>query len=215
MSLVSLARAAGVTWLFSNSPSCTLSRSVRAGRHEHNVDVPLVDDLANLLAIFGQGAEANFAGVHLGRLPGGANAERHVRVFGVGNDEVWRAGGIGMNGGQLLIERFLHGKFLKRFRARWLTRRADATEHGVDGFAQHLTAFAEGLQFFGPQLDFEPIEPRPRGRPRWGPTAPRRECRSSLVARSIRGGRGGDRGRSIRSLLEWRCRRRSRRPPSS
>ena len=114
MSLVSLARAAGRDVAVVEQPFADRQRVVAAGRHEHDVDQTLPRDLADVLAILGQRAHANFAGVHLGRAARGADAECHVGVLGVGQDEVLAAGRIGVNGGQLAIERFLHGSGLER-----------------------------------------------------------------------------------------------------
>ncbi len=61
---------------------------VGAGRHQHDVDHPLLDDGADLLAIFFEGLEPDLAVVGLGRLPRGADAEGHVGILGVGEDEL-------------------------------------------------------------------------------------------------------------------------------
>ena len=80
----------------------------RAGTHEHDVDEPLGDDLADQVAVLVEGAEAGFSRVLLGALAGGRKAEGHVGVLGVREDEV-AAGGIGEDAGEFLVERFLHG----------------------------------------------------------------------------------------------------------
>jgi hypothetical protein len=74
MSLVSFARAAGVTALPSS-------------RHEHDIDNALSHDLTNMLAVFGQRAHVYLARVRLGRTSRGADAQRHIRVLGIGQDK--------------------------------------------------------------------------------------------------------------------------------
>ena len=46
--------------------------------------------------------------VKFGVFAGGSDAEGHVGIFGVGEDEVFAAGRIGVNARQLLIERLAH-----------------------------------------------------------------------------------------------------------
>ena len=99
MSVVSLARTAGVTWLLSKSRSWIVSTSLRAGAHEHDVDQSLGDDLAHQLPILVQRAEAGLAGVVLGTAARRGQAEGHVGVLGVGQDEV-AARGIGQDPGE-------------------------------------------------------------------------------------------------------------------
>ena len=77
------------------------------GGHQHDVDQALAGVLADLVAVFGQGAEADLAsGVGLGRQAGCADAEGHVGVLGVGEDEVAAALGVGVDGGEFLVEGF-------------------------------------------------------------------------------------------------------------
>ena len=61
---------------------------VGAGGHQHDVDQPRPRDQPHLLAVFFERLEADLAGVHLGRPPGRAEAEGHVGVLGVGDDEL-------------------------------------------------------------------------------------------------------------------------------
>ena len=67
MSVVSLARTAGVTWLLSNSRSLIVSTSFELALIEHDIHQPLGDDLAHQLAKLVERAEAGLAGVVLGR----------------------------------------------------------------------------------------------------------------------------------------------------
>ena len=80
---------------------------VRAGAHQHDVDQPLGHDLAHHLAELVERAEAGLAGVMLGTAAGRRKPEGHVRVLGVGQDEV-AASGVGKDTGELLVQRFLH-----------------------------------------------------------------------------------------------------------
>ena len=75
-----------------------------AGRHEHDVHQALLDDLLDDVAEFGQAAVTQLAAVRLGRLAGRADRQSHVRVLGVGEDEVLAAVRIGVDAGQFLIE---------------------------------------------------------------------------------------------------------------
>jgi hypothetical protein len=54
----------------------------RAGRHEHDVDEPLGDDLADLISEIGERAIAPVTGFARRR-----NAKGHVGIFGVSEDE--------------------------------------------------------------------------------------------------------------------------------
>ena len=108
MSVVSLARTAGVTGESSNSRSRNVERIVRAGRHEHDVDQARAGDQPHLLAVFLERLEADLARVHLGRRARCAEPERHVGVLGVGDDE-FAAARVGVDRGQLAVERLLHG----------------------------------------------------------------------------------------------------------
>ncbi len=76
---------------------------VRAGAREHDVDEPLGDDLADLLAILVERAEAGLAGVALGAAARRGEAERHVGVLRVGKDEI-PARRIGEDIGKFAIE---------------------------------------------------------------------------------------------------------------
>ena len=105
---MSLARTAGVTGDWSNSRSSNRQRMVRAGRHEHDVDQARPGDQPHLLAIFLERLEPDLAGVHLGRPAGRTEPERHVGVLGVGDDEL-AAARVGVDRGELAVERFLHG----------------------------------------------------------------------------------------------------------
>ena len=62
---------------------------VGARGHEHDVDQPLADDLAHLVAVLGQ--RSRLAGDRIGA--GRRKAGGHVGVLGVGEDEVGRAAG--------------------------------------------------------------------------------------------------------------------------
>ena len=103
MSVVSLARIAGVTGLLSNSRSCSVRISLALALINADVDEPLLHDVANQLPILGQRAEAGLAGVMLGTQPGGRQPERHVGVLGVGQDEI-AAAGIGQDASQFTVE---------------------------------------------------------------------------------------------------------------
>ena len=92
-SVVSLARAAGVIGGALEDPLADRQGVVGVGRHQHDVDDPLLDDRPDLLAVLFQGLEPDLARVGLGRLPGRADAEGHVGVLGVGEDELAAADG--------------------------------------------------------------------------------------------------------------------------
>ncbi len=79
----------------------------RAGAHQHNIDQPLGNDLADQPAVFVEGAEAGLVGVMFGALAGCRKPEGHVGILGVGEDEI-AAGAIGEDAGEFLVERFLH-----------------------------------------------------------------------------------------------------------
>ena len=83
-------------------------RMVGAGRHQHDVDQARPGDQPHLIAIFFERLEPDFAGVHLGRAAGRAQAERHVGVLGVGDDEL-AAARVGVDRRELAVEGFLHG----------------------------------------------------------------------------------------------------------
>src|SRR5262249_12078034 len=76
-----------------------------------DVDEPLLDDLLNNLTEFAQAAIADFAGVGLRRTPWGADGQGHVGVLGVGEDEVLADARVGVDAGQLHVERLLHHWF--------------------------------------------------------------------------------------------------------
>ncbi len=79
-----------------------------AGGHEHDVHQLCFDDLRDDVAELGQGAIAQLAAVGLRRTAGGADGQGHVGVLGVGEDEVLAAVRVGVDAGQLEVERFLH-----------------------------------------------------------------------------------------------------------
>ena len=182
---------------------------VAAGRHEHDVDQPLPRDLADLFAIFGQRAHPHFAGVHFGRAARRADAERHVGILGVGQDELLRARRIGVNGGQFSIERFFHHEiFLTQTRPycrtdSWLFLGSlEPIEHRVDRLPQHLAALAQGLHFFGPQFDLDAFPARRQLRPRVGH---RQGHVANAVAAALHDetGRMAWRSSAIASITSW------------
>src|SRR5207302_526988 len=71
---------------------------------------PLFDDLLDDVAELGQAAVAQFAGMGFRRAAGGADAQGHVGVLGVREDEVLAADGIGVDAPQFLIEGFFGHK---------------------------------------------------------------------------------------------------------
>src|SRR5262249_1599522 len=80
----------------------------RARRHQHDVHHSLPDHLPDLFAILRQRLEADFAIMTLRRQPRRPDAKPHVRILGIGDDEILAAMRVGMNGSQLAIERLLH-----------------------------------------------------------------------------------------------------------
>src|SRR5947208_293654 len=66
----------------------------------------LLDGLLDDMAKFLPAAIAHFAGMLLGRAARCADRQRHVRVLGVGKDEVLRALRIGVDASQFLIKGF-------------------------------------------------------------------------------------------------------------
>jgi hypothetical protein len=77
-----------------------------ARRHQHDIDKPLVDHLANLVAILGQRLHPAADSINTRR----ADAKGHVGVFGIGEDKRATAVGVRMNGRQFPIQRFRHGR---------------------------------------------------------------------------------------------------------
>ena len=88
MSVVSLARMAGVTWLVVEQPLLEREHRVGAAAHEHDVDQPLPHVLADQFAVFVQRAEAALLGMMLRAAAGRGDAIGHVGVFGVGQDKI-------------------------------------------------------------------------------------------------------------------------------
>ena len=78
----------------------------RAGRHQHDIDNALLDDVANLLAVLGERFESDFPIVPLGRPSRRADAESHIGILGVGDDKLLASRRIGMNRGEFSIEGF-------------------------------------------------------------------------------------------------------------
>ena len=76
---------------------------VGAGAHEHDVQQSLPHVLADQLAILVQRAEAALLGVMFGAAARRGDAEGHVGILGVGQDEVL-ARGIGEDAGDLLVQ---------------------------------------------------------------------------------------------------------------
>ncbi len=91
MSLVSLARAAGVTWLFSNSRSPIVSTSLVLADMSMMSTSPCRAIWRICSRYSASVRMRHFAGVHLGRLARRADAEGHVGVLGVGQDELLRS----------------------------------------------------------------------------------------------------------------------------
>jgi hypothetical protein len=83
-------------------------RVVGAGGHQHDVHEARARDQPHLVAVFLERLEADLAGMHLGRLAGCAQAQRHVGVLGVGDDEL-AAIRVSVDRGELTVERLLHG----------------------------------------------------------------------------------------------------------
>ena len=111
MSVVSLARAAGVTGLLSKMRFWMVSTSLVLADMSMMSTSPCsticVDDVAEL----GEGAIAQLAAVRFRRAAGRADGQGHVGVLGVGEDEVLAAVRIGVDAGQLHVERFCrHGR---------------------------------------------------------------------------------------------------------
>ena len=61
--------------------------TVRADRHEHDVHQTLVGDLTHEVAIFFDRPKPGFTGMSFRTLAGRADAERHVGILGVGQNE--------------------------------------------------------------------------------------------------------------------------------
>lgn len=80
----------------------------RARGHQHDVDNPLTDDRANLIAVLAQCLVLQLGIVSLRRKSRRTDAERHVGILGIGEDEVGTPLRVVMNGSQLAIEGFLH-----------------------------------------------------------------------------------------------------------
>ena len=108
MSVVSLARAAGVTGLLSNRRFWMVSTSLVLADMSMMSTSFCLDDLRDDVAELGQAAVAQLAAVRLGRAAGGADGQGHVGVLGVGEDEVLAAVRVGVDAGQFEVERFLH-----------------------------------------------------------------------------------------------------------
>ena len=107
MSVVSLARAAGVTGLSSKRRFWMVSTSLVLADISMMSTSFCFDDLRDDVAELGEAAVADFAGVRFRRLARGADGQRHVGVLGVGEDEVLAAARVGVDAGQLQVERFL------------------------------------------------------------------------------------------------------------
>ena len=108
MSVVSLARAAGVTGLLSKRRLWMVSTSLVLAAMSMMSTSFCLDDLRDDVAELGEAAIAQLAAVRFRRAAGSADGQGHVGVLGVGEDEVLAAVRIGVDAGQLEIERFLN-----------------------------------------------------------------------------------------------------------
>ncbi|MFO1093556.1 MAG: hypothetical protein U0992_09625 [Planctomycetaceae bacterium] len=107
------------------------------------------DDLADLVAELGERAEAGFAVVAFGGEARRADAERHVGVLGIGDDELAASIRIGMDGGELAVEGFHRRQFLSvRL----------SLQHFVDRVPQRVAGLLQGGQFFRPEFDFQMLQ---------------------------------------------------------
>ena len=68
----------------------TTNRQFLVGRcrHQHDVDQPGLDNLLHLIAVVGQRPESEFAIVAFRRSSRRAHSEGHVRILGIGQDEL-------------------------------------------------------------------------------------------------------------------------------
>jgi len=80
---------------------------VVAGAHQHDVDEALARDIPHELAVLGERTEASLLRVVLRALARRRHAHGHVRVLGVGEDEIV-AGRVVQDPPELLIEGFRH-----------------------------------------------------------------------------------------------------------
>ena len=107
MSVVSLARTAGVTGLWSNSRSWIVKHLAGAGAHQHDVHLPWATISRISWRYSVERAEPRLAGVMFRAAARRGKPEGHVGVLGVGQDEI-AAGGSARMRASFTIERFFH-----------------------------------------------------------------------------------------------------------